>query len=210
MAALFLRTVDSRPPSFFSSHVKSLYFHHDIDLFWITKILAVCSGIWSLTCNCWPIPSLSTCRELNFPTLLTSLYLKRFSGRLKSLLALENVQPNFRQPFFASLTHLRVYDNWESWSAWSWDGLDSITHLCLSFRRRWWNKALVNEAIGRVLLQCRKLRVCTMQASSDTIEGVRMLWRDYNDPRLVTILFSDCSDFYDRVEEVVKRQRAEM
>ncbi|CAK5270537.1 unnamed protein product, partial [Mycena citricolor] len=49
--ALFLRTLASRPPSFFAAHVRTLYFHHGIESHVIQRALEVCTNASDVACS---------------------------------------------------------------------------------------------------------------------------------------------------------------
>jgi hypothetical protein len=220
-AFLFVRTIDHKSPSIFSSHVKFLCIACDLEIY-TARILAACSGIYSL--DYWSRFLARNSIELKFPRL----------RRLTVILLVE--QPNFLISVFANLTHLFVYDGWEKWSTWYWEGLHNVTHLSLSLAMYGiqWKESVLTEAVRRIFSQCPRLRVCIMrvelQSEVDFCEGdqrsrgLGMLKRiGDNDPRLVVFKpgpaydrstdwhshMTGKSDCYDWAEDLVRMRRAQ-
>ncbi|KAJ7738309.1 hypothetical protein B0H16DRAFT_1325416 [Mycena metata] len=91
----FLATIDSRPSKFFAVHVKHLYFDHTMPLYFVRKVLSVCTGVVVLGCP-------HSYRSL--APLIAPLPLQRFLVRELTLPSAPKALPRWT----ASLTHLGV------------------------------------------------------------------------------------------------------
>lgn len=84
--------------------------------------------------------------------LISSFRLQRLSLSLNTVFG----TPDFRQPFFLTITHLHVLDLPPHWNKWKgFDRLPSLTHLAFS---RWSYHPDSIAALHRILSQCKRLQ----------------------------------------------------
>ncbi|SJK96926.1 uncharacterized protein ARMOST_00175 [Armillaria ostoyae] len=123
---LFLRTVDSRPASFFASRVKNLYLTF-VSFPQAWKVLSVCTGVTNLAC--WTATS---SQEL-LP--LPRQPLERLSVGIAALMQLcETHKPDFSHPAFRALTHLDITEPPTSSVDIDWSALyklPKLTHISI-------------------------------------------------------------------------------
>ncbi|KAK0213333.1 hypothetical protein DFS33DRAFT_116651 [Desarmillaria ectypa] len=123
---LFLQTVDSRPASFFASHVKNLYLTF-VSYPQAQKVLSVCTGVTNLAC--W---AASSSLEL-LP--LPRQPLERLSVNVATLMQLcETRKPDFSHPAFRALTHLDITEPPTSSVDIDWSALyklPKLTHISI-------------------------------------------------------------------------------
>ncbi|KAJ7738339.1 hypothetical protein B0H16DRAFT_1570508, partial [Mycena metata] len=116
----FLAAVDSHPPSFFATHVKHLYFDSTMPLFFVQKVLSVCTGVVVLGCH-HPYSSLAP--------LIASLPLRRL---LLAELSLPTT-PETIPPWAASLTHLGISKTVPADPRAAFAALPALTHLAVGY-----------------------------------------------------------------------------
>ncbi|KAJ7028406.1 hypothetical protein C8F04DRAFT_1265942 [Mycena alexandri] len=116
----FLAAVDSHPPSFFATHVKHLYFDPIMPLFFVQKVLSVCTGVIVLGCH-HPYSSLAP--------LIASLPLRRL---LLAELTLPTT-PEAIPPWAASLTHLGISKTLPADPRAAFAALPALTHLAVGY-----------------------------------------------------------------------------
>jgi hypothetical protein len=180
----FIRTMDIKPSNFFARRVKNVCIPYNIPVQQAIRILSVCTSVDNLACwiRAWNQPEL-------FSTMKT-LRPRHLSVHLQSLLG-ECGKPDFSDPFFSKVTHLRLVDEWWSWIDWSGFGLmPSLTHIALDCSEP---DIQLGFAIHQILEECKSLKVCLVVVSKED-EGRQMnpnYWRAVRDPRLVTLNHPD-------------------
>jgi hypothetical protein len=142
---LFLRTIESRPASFFASHVKNLYITSMVPYPHAQRALSVCTSVVSLTCWTDAGPQ----KRGIFPPLISKKNLKpfhrleRLSVDLDSVIGTDfcsghpvsfSLHSIFQHHVFKHVTHLEVVNPPGGRSTGEWDSLldlPSLTHLAL-------------------------------------------------------------------------------
>ncbi|KAF9483147.1 hypothetical protein BDN70DRAFT_874190 [Pholiota conissans] len=128
---LFMRTFNSRPPSFFAKNVRRLYTTGVITIHDARRLLTACTGAVEVTC--WVYPhALKDSLLSQLPT----QNLRRLSIPLETLWGLSPFSTEFTPALFPKLTHLEIVNpqningapqiHWDSLAA-----LPSLTHLAL-------------------------------------------------------------------------------
>ena len=226
--------METCPPEFFATHVKSLCCANFISAADVAQILSVCTGITRLAC--WiTIPNYGM--EGKRLSLLSTAILSRLPQRLSMhlrVLTFPNDDPSFRFATLRSLTHLSVRDPLSTWIKWSWNGIENLSALSfLSLDARGFQvryEDAMSRVICRVLSSCVNLRACVLMIQPlleserrSTSEGDRDYIRRVGrgDPRLVARIPPDyfmdweahsngCDDIWDiaeRIAECEKRKR---
>ena len=129
---LFMANIDSKPPGFYSKHVKNLWISTSDDPPAFERILSVCSGVENIVL-------FSNRRSINLPFIPfleipnAGSHLRRLTCKLESFFPPWSTMQNFEHPFFANLTHLHLYDEMEDWSTYvGFENLRSLTHLAFA------------------------------------------------------------------------------
>jgi hypothetical protein len=121
----FLRTLRSRPASFFATHVKTLVLTSIVTPEQATCIASVCTGVVNLSCS---VPS---------PALLPAMDDLRHLRRLSIIARGRPVrEPDFAHALYANVTHLEIITDGDGWTTWSpscFAHLPRLTHLALTF-----------------------------------------------------------------------------
>ncbi|KAF7364565.1 Zn(2)-C6 fungal-type domain-containing protein [Mycena venus] len=168
---LFLRTIDSRPASFFAANVKYLYFDQTVQLPVIQRVLRVCTGVVSLGCY-YPYSSLAP--------LLAPLPLERL---LVSKLDLPST-PTHAPVWTASLTHLGLWRVLPPDPSVIFGALPALTHLAVDFNAL--RDSTMGTALARLLAAGPHLR-CLVLATTGRVGrrvASRRLHGDrFSDPR---------------------------
>ncbi|KAJ6472914.1 hypothetical protein C8R47DRAFT_722034 [Mycena vitilis] len=164
----FLRTIETsttKPPAFFSTHVKSLCVLFDMPVDHIMRVTAICSGAinlttWFISSGLWPAAGFRPLSHLMFS--LRPRRLAAWHGVLCS------PDPHFTLPFFSQITHLTVVNIWEEWTAWPAFSLPALTHLSLDFTFGSRTLAgeellIISESVAAILLACAHVRVCALR-----------------------------------------------
>jgi hypothetical protein len=121
--------METRPPKFFATHVKSLCFASFVSAAHVAQILSVCAGVTRLAC--WISISDNGMEGKDFPIVSTAI-LSRFPQRLSMhlrVLTFPNNDPSFRFAALRSLTHLSVRDHFSTWTNWTWNGIENLSSL---------------------------------------------------------------------------------
>jgi hypothetical protein len=129
---LFMANIDSKPPGFYSKHVRNLWISTADDPPAFERILSVCSGVENLVL-------FSNRRSINLPFIPfleirnAGSHLRRLTCKLETLFPPWSTMQNFQHPFFANLTHLHLYDEMEDWSTYvGFENLRSLSHLAFA------------------------------------------------------------------------------
>ena len=156
----FLRTVDTRPASFFAAQVKSLCIPIDIEHSTARRILSVCQGVINLAFWLMDGPPLFD--------LISSLRPRRLSVNIRGLFGSDE-QPDFSHPFFSDVTHLEFVDRWSSWTSWSrFEFLPHLTHLAVDVAYYSDGEdALISLRLRQILTSCHSLLVCLVLVPDD-------------------------------------------
>lgn len=176
----FLRTIETsqtKPRSFFATHVKSLSLSFDMKSpsTCTAKIISVCTGLENLTF--WVVP-VHQGRESRFKV---NPYIPIPHGSLTddSSLRLPHLQrlsihcpaaPQFQLPLFAQITHLSILTTWDAWVTWSgFHNLPCLTHISFdlhvgsrSVQSHTSLTAAVSHAVENILDTCKHLQVCAL------------------------------------------------
>lgn len=154
ICALFCRTINDRPHSFFIENVKSLCIPGDIDPIAARHILSICQGVINLAYWIEKGPP-------SFPE-ITTLRPKRLSMNTRGLFG--ERAPDFAHPFFTNVTHLEIVD-------WPWiedsAGLALLPHLThLGVDLDHYDTSII-ERLRHILQSCRSLLVLLCLVPSD-------------------------------------------
>ncbi|KAJ7621991.1 hypothetical protein DFH06DRAFT_769974 [Mycena polygramma] len=183
----FLATISARPPSFFATHVKYLYFDRSIALSAIKQILGVCTGVVSLGYH----HPYNTLKHLLAPLSIQHLLL--------SDLPLSSTPENL-PPWAASLTHLGLADTLPL-DPTVLSTLPSLTHLAVGYT------ALPNPeipgmgaALEGLLRAC--VGLCCLVLMTESQSGynwaIQRLRADgFSDPRFYMHLRPDSDETWD-------------
>ena len=127
-----MANIDSKPPEFYSKHVRNLWISTADDPPAFERILSVCSGVDNLVL----FPNR---RSINLPFIPfleipnAGSHLRRLTCKLETLFPPWSTMQNFQHPFFANLTHLHLYDEMEDWSTYvGFENLRSLSHLAFA------------------------------------------------------------------------------
>ncbi|KAJ7498090.1 hypothetical protein B0H11DRAFT_1998631, partial [Mycena galericulata] len=180
----FLRTLETRPPQFFTDSVKSLCVPGDIELLAAERVLEACQGVINLAI--W-LPL----QEVPLFPFVCSLQPKRLSINVRALYG--NREPDFAHPFFSKVTHLELID-WLGWKTYfSIDCLyPHLTHLALDLDTE---RAGSAAEIRQILVSCRSLVICVgLVCDDDTMIVASNQLAAIEDPRLVILSESNVID----------------
>ncbi|KAG7442647.1 uncharacterized protein BT62DRAFT_996567 [Guyanagaster necrorhizus] len=154
---LFLRTVDSRPASFFAGHVKNLYLPF-VSYPDAQKVLSVCTGATNLAC--WmatPSPELLS---------LPRQPIERLSVSIATLMqSCETHKPAFFHTAFRALTHLDITEPSNPLVDTDWSALytlPKLTHISIGNLAESHHLFLLKE----LLANCESL-LCLVVISDD-------------------------------------------
>ena len=155
-----LRTIKSRAPEFFATHVKSLCLTFTVEIEQAQAILSVCTGLVDLAYWILSKPPLFS--------FVAQMRPRRLSINVGGLIGESNLQ--LSHPFFSNITHLRLIDDWRQWTKWSagFVHLHRLTHLKLasdSFDRD--AISSVSTALRVILNGCKSLQVCILAVMSE-------------------------------------------
>ncbi|KAF8145359.1 hypothetical protein K438DRAFT_1991882 [Mycena galopus ATCC 62051] len=173
---LFLRTIDTRPASFFAENVKYLYFDKSLSLHFIHRVLSVCVGVISLGCH----------QSYNgLAPFLAPLPLQRL------LLSDMELSTNFSPPWVSSLTHLGLSVALPHDPLAVFGALPALTHLAFEF------DALPSPSlntltgtVSRILLACPHLRclVLTISRANYRLTSHRLREEKFSNPRFYVLI----------------------
>jgi len=160
MVRLFLRTIESRPPTFFAKHVKSLYLNvHTQEA---ARIISVCTGVENLVC-CDALWSTTHGQSMYLPSIL-ALSPRRLSVSLKRIFP-PSQTPNFSHSLFANMTHLQVTDRL-AFAMWPKFRLPRLTHLAFPYSPgRDPANHIIKQQVRDILSNCRAIRVLVLTTS---------------------------------------------
>jgi len=209
---LFLRTMDSIPPEFFSVHVTKLCLSVSVSAKNAKRILSTCTGVIDLAF--W-VDYLGTYPRHSIVPLISPLLLRRLSIELKHFLSLfTDAEPD--HGWCETLTHLDIifWTHELSPAIPHLEKLSSLTHLALRLRH-----GQAQEASLLAIVSARKsLKVLVIYDESDDPEDIT--WPA--DPRVVYLPYPsnvvrewetqakrspDCS--WSRAEDLVRKRTAE-
>lgn len=157
-----LYTIDTRPPSFFAEHVKSLCVPGDISADDAFRVLTVCQGVVNLA---YWIDRLSRSNVPHFHAThfhaISSLRPKLLSINVGGLFG-SSESLDFTHPFFSQVTHLEVVDWQFSSMTMSLELLSSLTHLAVDIED-------MNDMdhLRRIFNDCKRLRVLLCLVKDD-------------------------------------------
>jgi hypothetical protein len=179
---LFLRTVQSRPPTFFANYVKSLSITNYRDPPINSEIFYVCTGLEHLadwvstsTSRVWLLRH----RRVNSLRSL-SIHLWPFTVTNDPRLPARDV---FGESFFSQITHLHVLDP-EGWLRFKGFGLmPQLTHLCFEASG---SMPSLSAEIQIILSTCKSLLVLAFLVALP-LHLVRPPYAKINDPRAVLL-----------------------
>ena len=127
-----MANIDSKPPEFYSKHVKNLWISAADDRQAFERILSICSGVENLAL--FPMR-----RRIFYPFVPfldipnAGSHLRRLTCKLEYLFIPWSTNQNFHHPCFANITHLHLFDETEDWSTYEgFENLRSLTHLAFS------------------------------------------------------------------------------
>lgn len=175
ICARFTRTIDNRPCSFFTEHVKSLCIPGDIDSSAAGRILSKCQGVINLAYWIEVGPP--------FFSKVTSLRPKRLSINIHGLFG--EGPPDFSHPFFTNVSHLEIVDWPRMKNSTGLSLLPHLTHLAVDLDR--YDTSIIDR-LRHTLQSCQALLVLVCLVPSD----VAMVEASYafatlNDDRLVIL-----------------------
>ena len=212
---LFMANIDSKPPEFYSKHVRNLWISTSDDPPAFERILSVCSGVENLVL-------FSNRRSINLPFIPfleipnAVSHLRRLTCKLETLFPPWSTMQNFQHPFFANLTHLHLYDEMEDWSTYTgFENLRSLSHLAFA--------CCGPEALATVMPKLPAIEYVAL-GHYGTDEGVLSVYRRVPvEVYGIKVVWIDGlgindweggatgrADFWDLVEQEVGRRRAEM
>lgn len=182
---LFIRTIESRPASFFATHVKNLYITNFVPYEQAQRLLAVCTDLTSLAC--W---TSAGGPHTNLPLIVKSdsasfHKLRRLSI---SLNALAFPCLSSQESFLRQLTHLEVVNppmaSAEEWKTFL--TLPSLTHLALGNLYAPAHGDIL-PALDFLLEESTALRVLVLLSTNQPF--LRLLQEDclLQDPRVITL-----------------------
>ena len=132
-----MRNSETKPPSFFAQHVRSLVICSDIKTQLVVEILSVCRGIVNF--SYWATPSLSVQQPSSsrfMPIYGDGGSLNEVTPQRMSVLLHENhiypLKPHFNLAFFSAVTCLSILNSWEEWTTWTHicsDVMPALTHI---------------------------------------------------------------------------------
>lgn len=176
----FLSALQTKPASFFATHVKTLLLC-DIQTCCIMKILAICTGVTDL--RIWP----NTPSPVAHFVVTSSIRPTHLSFSAEHLTRTSRT-PDFSLPFYQELTHLELNDTWGHLISWapSFAMLSQLTHLALVFGFPFCCSSIATCGLGTVLANCSKLKVCVIRYMIN--EEELRFWQDsYPDPHVVLV-----------------------
>ncbi|KAH9985247.1 hypothetical protein BJV77DRAFT_1033317 [Russula vinacea] len=212
---LFMANIDSKPPEFYSKHVKNLWISTADDPSAFERILSVCSGVENLLL-------FSHRRSINLPFIPfleipnAGSHLRRLTCKLETLFPPWSTMQNFQHPFFAKLTHLHLYDEEEDWPAYvGFENLLSLTHLAFACCGPEELATVMPKlpAIEYVAICYHKMDECVPAVSRRVpveVYGIKVVWIDGLSINDWEGGATGRADFWDLVEREVDRRRAEM
>ncbi|CAK5268101.1 unnamed protein product [Mycena citricolor] len=179
MTLAFLRTMEkssTKPPAFFTSHVKALCILYDMLPAHARRITDVCTRIDYLTTWFLPTTSGSLGSQESIAQALSPLTPSRMSVWHGATHPHPADRWPFTGPLFSQLTHLTIVNVWEDWAGWRWDALPPTLlyiSLDLAFKNTGASggelptKGRVAATVHRVLNECPNLRVCALRDAAD-------------------------------------------
>ncbi|KAL0946213.1 hypothetical protein HGRIS_012472 [Hohenbuehelia grisea] len=160
--SLFMRTLESKPPSFFAAHVKTLCLTaNTVTLQQAQRLLSICSGLENLIC--W-----AGANSANLSSYISSKKLRRLSAKMEVLFPEDPTMDDIRHPMFKALTHLDIVNPLEPPSLQHWDGLSALqnlTHLALG-DLFYWSPQAVSTTITYILDRCENLQALIVVCGS--------------------------------------------
>lgn len=191
VASNFLRTIDSKPASFFAQHVKTLCLARGVTVEQAMRIMAVCTGVSNLAC--WCIPQEYSAALL---PLITKLALRRLSLTHKALPGSDKPEEHgFDLPAFQNITHLDIVNHWSLWNTAGFDALPRLTHIAFRF----WARGSVARALRNILTSCTSLKVLVLLTHDLIMDAaVEFLEREgLDDPRIAVVPYSKNIQYYE-------------
>jgi hypothetical protein len=185
MVALFVRTFNSKPASFFAKHVKHLGLAHSVPLVYARRVLSACTGVEDL--GFWMFGDEPKYLPLNIPfkpkqlSIMPTVFLRLSGGT------------DFGDSMFQCTSHLEIVANTHliDYSKWSTIHLiPNLTHLAFSF----WDIRTPQEfprLLNHILLSCKSLKVLALLISSSKLSQSSfhrydiLLGAELQDPRIV-------------------------
>jgi hypothetical protein len=177
LVRLFLRTVASRPPTFFARHVKSLYLNtHTHEA---ARIISVCTGVENLIC-CDALWSSYSGQSMDLPEIL-ALSPQRLSVSLNRVFPSPHT-PNFSHSLFANMTHLQITDRL-AFAMWPEFRPPLLTHLAFPYSpSRDPANFITKHLVRDILSGCQTIKVLVL-TTPDRDNTPRLLMVD--EPRAV-------------------------
>ncbi|PPQ84911.1 hypothetical protein CVT25_004579 [Psilocybe cyanescens] len=214
--ALFLRTMDAMPPSFFAAYVKKLCLSVSVGASDAAHIIRVCTGLIDLAF--W-VDHLAIFPDRSIAPMLCSLPLKRLSIEYKHFLSLF-WEPQVQLRWYNTLTHLDIIF-WRPQTAQDIPHLEKFPHLThLSLRLR--HDSPSETTLTAMLSAYRhiKLLVILGDTEPEASDAQEVVWP--TNPRVVYIPYpsnvvkewesqarDDPDCVWSRAEELVRTHTAE-
>ncbi|KAF4597933.1 hypothetical protein EYR38_006325 [Pleurotus pulmonarius] len=177
---LFMRTLESKPSSFFAKHVKTLCLTASVTFPYCTRVLSVCTGVEDLICWC-PSP------VSGLLPLISNHPLRKLSIKMETLFPVE-AAPDFTHPIFRFITHLDIVNPRSGPDDAHWHGLANLprlTHLAIGDLFYWQEKDITNT-IPFLLENCENLEALILVCGNEEIrEAIKSSCGD--DGRLVVL-----------------------
>lgn len=185
---LFIRTLDSRPASFFSRYIKTICLTSIITFSQASRILAVCTGAVNISCWAGPIPM-----KASLLPIIRSHPLQKLSVKLEDIV---NLSPtlDFSHPLFNNLTHLEIVNPPSSYfidtpTPVNWSGLhrlSSITHL--AFGDLFYDEhSYMVSVFADLLSNCESLQTLVLVSDDALLSDALHREHKLHSSRLVTL-----------------------
>lgn len=185
-AELFIRTLDSRPASFFAKYVTNLRITNSMTFSQASRILSVCTG--AVNISCWASPT----TKAGLLPVIRLHPVQKLSVKLEDIMDLSPTL-DFSHPLFENLTHLEIVNppaySLDSTPSIDWSGLhqlSKITHL--AFGDLYYDQhSYMVQVFVDLLSNCESLNTLVLISSDARFSNALYREHKLHNSRLVTL-----------------------